>query len=211
MRALDPLVSALRKVLVWYAAGRLERRLRERRSTERNYMPRAILASAGILVLMACAANASAKMQITSTAFANGASIPSKYTCDASMPPNPPLAFRGVPAKAQSLVLIVEDPDVPKSLMPSGVFDHWMVWDISASSKGIKEGDSERGINGTGKSGYVGPCPPDREHRYFFHLYALDTKLGNANFANRKQLEDAMKGHVIEQAELMGRYKKVKK
>ncbi|HWF39372.1 MAG TPA: YbhB/YbcL family Raf kinase inhibitor-like protein [Candidatus Acidoferrales bacterium] len=166
---------------------------------------------AAALSLIGFAATASAKMQIKSSAFANGSSIPSKFTCDAKMPPNPPLAFSGVPAKAQSLVLIMEDPDVPKNLMPSGVFDHWMVWNISPRSKGIKEGDSAQGINGTGKTGYVGPCPPDREHRYFFHLYALDTKLGDAKIANRKELEAAMKGHVIEQADLMGRYNRVKK
>lgn len=174
-------------------------------------MPRSFIAAVAILAIGACAGIAAAKMQIRSTAFANGASIPSKYTCDASMPPNPPLAFSGVPAKAQSLVLIMEDPDVPKNLMPSGVFDHWMVWNISPSSKGIREGDSKQGINGMGKAGYVGPCPPDREHRYFFHLYALDTKLGDSKIANRKELEEAMKGHVIEQADLMGRYNKVKK
>ena len=162
------------------------------------------------LSVIGFAVTASAKMQITSSAFANGSSIPSKFTCDAQMPPNPSLAFSGVPAKAQSLVLIMEDPDVPKNLMPSGVFDHWMVWNISPKSKGIKEGDSAQGINGTGKSGYVGPCPPDREHRYFFHLYALDMKL-DAKIANRKELEAAMKGHVIEQADLMGRYNRIKK
>lgn len=164
-----------------------------------------------VLGVLALSASASAAMEITSAAFAEGASIPSKYTCDAGMPPNPPLAFSGVPAKAQSLVLIMEDPDVPKNLMPSGVFDHWMVWDLSPTSKGIKEGDSSQGINGMGKAGYVGPCPPDREHRYFFHLYALDTKLGDAKITNRKELEAAMKGHIVEKADLMGRYNKMKK
>jgi len=156
-------------------------------------------------------AGASAKLGIKSSAFAEGTSIPSKYTCDAQNPPNPPLQFTGVPAKAKSLVLIMEDPDVPKTMIPSGVFDHWMIWDIDPSSKGIKEGDTNQGLNGMGKAGYVGPCPPDREHRYFFHLYALDTKLGDAKIANRKDLEAAMKGHVIEQADLMGRYEKMKK
>ena len=80
------------------------------------------------------------------------------------------------------------------------------------TSTGLKEGDSAQGLNGTGKQGYVGPCPPDREHRYFFHLYALDTTLpATAKIANRKELEAAMKGHVIEQADLMGRYNKLKK
>ena len=175
-----------------------------------NILKAAKLGLAIAVAIGAFAAGASAKMQITSSAFANGASIPLEYTCDAQVPPNPPLSFSGVPAKAQSLVLIMEDPDVPKTLIPSGVFDHWMVWDISPKSKGIKEGDSAQGINGMGKPGYVGPCPPDREHRYFFHLYALDIKLAGAKIANRKDLEDAIKGHVIEKADLMGRYEKAK-
>ena len=82
---------------------------------------------------------------------------------------------------------------------------------MAPNSKGIKEGDNAQGLNGMGKPGYVGPCPPDREHRYFFHLYALDTKLGSAKIANRKDLEDAMKGHIVEKDDLMGRYEKMKK
>jgi len=163
------------------------------------------------LAILVTSLNASAKIGIKSSAFATGASIPSKYTCDAQNPPNPPLEFTGVPKGAKSLVLIMFDPDVPKNLMPSGEFDHWMVWDLAADSKGIKEGDSSQGVNGMGKPGYVGPCPPDREHRYFFRLYALDMKLGDVKIANRQDLEDAMKGHIIQQAELMGRYEKMKK
>ena len=163
------------------------------------------------LAMLVVSLNASAKLGIKSTAFAEGASIPSKYTCDGQNPPNPPLQFTGVPANAKSLVLIMEDPDVPKNLMPTGVFDHWLIWDMAPNSKGIKEGDNAQGLNGMGKPGYVGPCPPDREHRYFFHLYALDTKLGSAKIANRKDLEDAMKGHIVEKADLMGRYEKMKK
>lgn len=163
------------------------------------------------VVMFVVSLNASAKIGIKSSAFAAGASIPSKFTCDAQNPPNPPLQFTGVPKEAKSLVLIMYDPDVPKTLMPSGNFDHWMVWDLAPDSKGIKEGDSAQGLNGMGKAGYVGPCPPDREHRYFFHIYALDTKLAGAKILNRKDLEDAMKGHIIEDAELMGKYEKMKK
>ena len=163
------------------------------------------------LAMLVVSLNASAKIGVKSSAFAAGGSIPSKYTCDAQNPPNPSLEFSGVPKNAKSLVLIMYDPDVPKNLMPTGVFDHWLVWDITPDSKGIKEGDSAQGLNGMGKAGYVGPCPPDREHRYFFHVYALDAKLGNANIANRKDLEEAMKGHVIDEGELMGKYEKMKK
>ena len=86
-------------------------------------------------------------------------------------------------------MLIVDDPDVPKNLMPSGVFDHWLVWDLPADSKGFAEGAGKGGINGMGQQGYIGPCPPDREHRYFFKLYALDTKLTGAKIANKADLE----------------------
>ena len=150
---------------------------------------------------------AAAGLKITSTAFPPNGAIPSKYTCDGQSV-TPPLAFSSVPAKTQSLVLIVDDPDVPKNLMPSGVFDHWLVWDLPADSKGFAEGAGKGGINGMGQQGYIGPCPPDREHRYFFKLYALDTKLTGAKIANKADLEAAMKGHIIEQAELIGRYLK---
>ena len=86
------------------------------------------------------------------------------------------------------------------------------MWDLAPSSKGIAEGaGAKMGMNGTGKEGYIGPCPPDREHRYFFRLYALDTTLTGKSFKDRAALEDAMKGHIIAQAELMGKYEKIKK
>ena len=160
--------------------------------------------------LLGLAASAPAKMTITSSAFSQGGTIPLKYTCDAQDAPNPPLTFTGVPANAKTLVLIMYDPDVPKTLMPSGLFNHWLIWDISPKSKGIKEGDKAQGINGSGKAGYYPPCPPDREHRYFFHLYALDTSLSGTPIKNREDLEAAMKGHVIEEAELMARYNRPK-
>ena len=163
------------------------------------------------LVMLVISLNASAKIGIKSSAFAAGASIPSKYTCDAQNPPNPPLEFSGVPKNAKSLVLIMYDPDVPKTMIPTGVFDHWLVWDLAPDSKGIKEGDGAQGINGMGKAGYVGPCPPDREHRYFFHVYALDKKLGDAKIANKQDLEAAMKGHILDEGELMAKYEKMKK
>ncbi len=153
---------------------------------------------------------AAATLQISSTAFAANGAIPSKYTCD-GQGMNPPLAFGGVPAKTQSLVLVVDDPDVPKNLMPSGVFDHWLIWDLPSTSKGFAEGEGKGGINGMGQPGFMGPCPPDREHRYFFKLYALDTKLTGAKIANKQDLETAMNGHIIEKAELIGRYARTAK
>jgi Raf kinase inhibitor-like YbhB/YbcL family protein len=161
-------------------------------------------------VLMAHAASA---LDLSTPAFKQGEKIPSKYTCDAQGGGvNPALNFGGVPANTKQLVLTMHDPDVPKTLMPSGNFDHWFVWNIAAASKGIAEGaGASMGMNGTGKAGYIGPCPPDREHRYFFRLYALDTALAGKTFTDRASLEEAMKGHILAQSELMGRYEKIKK
>jgi Raf kinase inhibitor-like YbhB/YbcL family protein len=158
--------------------------------------------------LMAQAASA---LELSTPAFKQGEKIPSKFTCDgAGM--NPALTFNGVPANTKQLVLTMHDPDVPKNLMPSGNFDHWMVWDIAPSSKGIAEGaGSSMGTNGTGKAGYIGPCPPDREHRYFFRLYAVDVALTGKTFKDRAAVEEAIKGHILAQSELMGRYEKIKK
>jgi Raf kinase inhibitor-like YbhB/YbcL family protein len=147
------------------------------------------------------------RMQISSSAFAPNGSIPSKYTCDGEGV-NPPLTFASIPGKTRSLVLIVDDPDVPKDLVPSGVFDHWLIWDLPADTKGFAEGAGKGGVNGMGLQGYMGPCPPDREHRYFFKLYALDTTLTGARIANKQDLETAMKGHIVGRGELIGRYKR---
>ncbi len=174
-------------------------------------MSRISQCTVALLAVLLIGGTASAKLKITTTAFPNGGSIPAKYTCDAQNPPNPPLAFSGVPKNAKSLVLIVEDPDVPKNLMPTGLFDHWIVVDISPDTKGFKEGDGAQGVNGMGKAGYVGPCPPDREHRYFFALYALDAKVGDAKITSRQEFEDSMKAHIIDKAEYMGKYEKAKK
>jgi Raf kinase inhibitor-like YbhB/YbcL family protein len=154
-------------------------------------------------------AAAAQTLQISSPAFKAMASIPSKFTCDGEGI-NPTLTFSGIPPKTQSLVLIMDDPDVPKSMIPSGEFVHWLNWEIAADSKGIPEGTGKNGVNGTGKPGYMGPCPPDREHRYFFKLYALDSKVAGP-IANKAALEKAMEGHILQKAELIGKYEKVKK
>jgi Raf kinase inhibitor-like YbhB/YbcL family protein len=147
-------------------------------------------------------------MKLTSSAFQNNGLIPSVFTCDGSNY-NPPLSFSDIPAEAVSLTLIMDDPDVPKDLLPSGVFDHWAVFNIPPATTGAAENSPLAGIvgnNGAGKAKYTGPCPPDREHRYFFRLYALDTLLDLPTGATKAQILAAMQGHIIGQAELIGRY-----
>jgi Raf kinase inhibitor-like YbhB/YbcL family protein len=147
-------------------------------------------------------------MKLTSSAFLNGETIPMIFTCDGANH-NPPLTFSNVPSQAQSLVLIMDDPDVPKNLLPSGVFDHWAVFNMPPTTRGLGENQIPSGVtgnNGAGKAQYTGPCPPDREHRYFFRLYALDRMLDLNTGATKTQIIEAMKSHIIEQAELIGRY-----
>ena len=144
-------------------------------------------------------------MKLTSPAFVHGGNIPSVHTCDGD-DVSPVLAVLDVPRNAKSLVLIMDDPDAVK---PAGkVWDHWVRFNIPVDTKEIT---GEPGVGGKGTSGnlgYKGPCPPDREHRYFFKLYALDTMLNLSEGSTKKQVEDAMKGHVLAEAVLMGRYER---
>ena len=118
-------------------------------------------------------------MRLTSKAFAEGTLIPSIYTCEGKGI-NPPLEFHNVPANAHSLVLIMDDPDVPASVRADQMWDHWVVFNIPPETKQFSEHATPPGVQGKntgGQNKYQGPCPPDREHRYFFKLYALDTML----------------------------------
>lgn len=147
-------------------------------------------------------------MKLSSPQFEDQGLIPSKYTCDGENI-NPPLTIEEVPEKAQSLVLLMDDPDVPTSIRPDGMWDHWVVFNIPPSTSEILEGQNPEGILGAntrGEQKYGGPCPPDREHRYFFKLYALDTMLKLAAGSSKSEVEEAIKDHVIEKVELMGRY-----
>jgi Raf kinase inhibitor-like YbhB/YbcL family protein len=171
-----------------------------------------LFATIGLCAIGVSAQSPSGTLRISSPAIASGAAIPTKYACDGDKV-NPALVFSGVPPTAKSLALIIDDPDVPKTMIPSGEFVHWLVWDISPTSKGMPEADptaATKGLNGTGKPGYVPMCPPDREHRYFFRLFALDKMLGDAKIANKADLMAAMQGHIVGQAVLMGRYEKKK-
>ncbi|MBI2356047.1 MAG: YbhB/YbcL family Raf kinase inhibitor-like protein [Candidatus Doudnabacteria bacterium] len=147
-------------------------------------------------------------MKILSPAFEHSQPIPKVYTCDGQNI-SPPLMFVDVPKEAKSLALIMEDPDVPKNIRPDGLWVHWMVWDMPPDVAEIPEGAEAPGVigqNTSGQASYEGPCPPDREHRYFFKLYALDQTMTSARIANRDDFLSAIEGHVIAEAELMGKY-----
>src|SRR6266496_364898 len=172
-------------------------------------MQKAIIAGALAVALAAIVSFAAggAKMKITSSAFQQSGNIPSKFSCDGANT-NPPLQISDVPPEAKSLVLVVDDPDAP-----SGLFTHWMLWNISPQNNTIAEGSTPKGVHGTndfGKSGYGGPCPPSGTHRYYFKIFALDRELELSAGAKRSQLDAAMKGHVVAQGELMGRYARKK-
>jgi hypothetical protein len=149
-------------------------------------------------------------MRIRSTAFANNAEIPADYTCE-GRDRSPPLTFADVPAAAKSLALIVDDPDAPDPAAPKMTWVHWVVYDIPPSTAGLPEGGAlppgaRDGLNDWARIGYGGPCPPVGRHRYFFKLYALDTTLSFAHPPTKPQLEQAMKGHVLGHAELVGTF-----
>jgi Raf kinase inhibitor-like YbhB/YbcL family protein len=155
------------------------------------------------LLVLSFAHAADKPMTITSPAFENSGKIPSLYSCDESNI-NPPLEFNNIPENTKSLVLILDDPD-----SPGGTWDHWIVWNIPVIN-GIEEDSVPTGaIEGMGSSeldGYDGPCPPDGTHRYFFKLYALDTTLDLQSGSEKQDVEEAMKGHIITQSELIGLY-----
>jgi Raf kinase inhibitor-like YbhB/YbcL family protein len=151
-------------------------------------------------------------MQLTSRAFLDGAIIPSIHTCEGENS-NPPLEFHHVPTEAKSLVLLMDDPDVPASVRFDQMWDHWVVFNIPPDTKHFDAHTSPPGIQGKntgGQNKYMGPCPPDREHRYFFKLYALDRMLPLFAGASKKEVEHTMKGHILAEAHLIGKYEKGK-
>ena len=145
------------------------------------------------------------ELVVKSPAFENNKLIPSKYTCDGEGV-NPPLTIEGIPEKAQSLALIMEDPDAA-----AGVFTHWIV--MSIPTTGIikeKHPPGTEGLNSSRRRGYHGPCPPSGTHRYFFKVYALDTKLDLGPLAEKEDLEIAMQGHIVAQGEIIGLYRRTR-
>lgn len=150
-------------------------------------------------------------MNIESDTFVNGGKIPAKYTCDGENV-NPPLAWSGTPEGTKSLALIMDDLDVPKHIRADGLWIHRTLWNIAPEIRNIAENSvpqgAVEGMTTFGKPGYGGPCPPDREHRYFFKLYALDTMLSLPLSATKDDLEQAMQGHILAQAKLVGVYER---
>jgi Raf kinase inhibitor-like YbhB/YbcL family protein len=147
--------------------------------------------------------------QLTSLAFTQGSPIPPRFSCDAE-DLSPALQWTGPPPGTQSFALIMDDPDAP-----GGTWVHWVLFNIPAAARGLPEGVSDaaqqsdggrHGENSWGQPGYGGPCPPGGTHRYFFKLYALEQALELPALASKAELEAAMQGHILAQAELMGTY-----
>lgn len=144
---------------------------------------------------------------VKSSIFEQEGRIPPKYTCDGE-DISPPISWSGAPAGTKSYALIADDPDAP-----GGTWTHWVAWNIRgdglaaaiAKDKQLADGMCQ-GKNSWGKAGYGGPCPPSGTHRYFFKVYALDTTLELPDRTDAKSLTAAMKGHVLAQGELMGKY-----
>lgn len=144
-------------------------------------------------------------LKVTSRAFSRKGMIPAQYTCDGE-DINPPLDLGPVPAEAKSLVLIVEDPDAP-----AGTWLHWLVWNIPVTHHlHEQEIPGEQGLNDFGRNTYGGPCPPSGTHRYFFKVYALDDLIDLPDGSTRREVEDAMRDHILAYGELVGLYKRRK-
>ena len=157
-------------------------------------------------------------MELRSTAFADGAPIPARHTCEGA-DVSPALAWTGVPAGAKALALVVDDPDAPDPAHPKMTWVHWVLYNLPASSTGLPEGVARsalpegtvEGTNDWRRTGWGGPCPPIGRHRYFFRLHALDAALPKAlGDANKAALEKAMHGHVLASATLVGTYQKAR-
>ncbi len=152
-------------------------------------------------------------MKLFSPAFGASEPIPRRYTCDGE-DVSPPLRWSGVPDGTRSLALIVDDPDAPDPAAPKMVWSHWVVYNLPPGMDGLPEGIAGLpaggldGINDWNRVGYGGPCPPVGRHRYFFRLYALDAVLPNLERPSRPELLQAMQGHVIAEAELVGTYQR---
>jgi Raf kinase inhibitor-like YbhB/YbcL family protein len=168
----------------------------------------------GTGVLSMGGADAALALTLTSSAFKPGAPIPSLYTCEGK-DISPPLSWEGVPAGAKSLAFVIDDPDAPDPKAPKRVWVHWILYNLPPNANGLAENadggglpaGTVRGLTDSKKAKYGGPCPPIGRHRYVHKIYALDTTIDLAQ-ATKSELEAAMKGHVLAQAELIGTYQK---
>ena len=154
-------------------------------------------------------------LTLSSPSFTPQGEIPSRFTCEDD-DVSPALSWSGVPSAAKSLALVVDDPDAPDPKAPKMTWVHWIVYDLPPTSTGLPEAATGlpdgalEGKNDWKRTGYGGPCPPVGRHRYFHKLYALDTVLGDLGTPTKAALEQAMKGHVLEEAQLVGTYQKKK-
>lgn len=154
-------------------------------------------------------------MKLTSSAFHHQGPIDRRYTCD-GRDVSPPLSWTDLPSGTKSLALIVDDPDAPDPAAPKMTWVHWVLYNLPPATSGLAEGvspgelppETRQGLNDWHRTGYGGPCPPIGTHRYFFKLYALDVVLPDLNKPTKAQLEKAMQGHVLAQADLVGTYKR---
>lgn len=153
------------------------------------------------------------EMSISSSVFSDNGSIPKLYTCEGK-DISPPLTWNGMPAGARSLALIVDDPDAPDPAAPRMTWVHWVLYNLPVSSTGLPEALQQMpagtldGLNDWQRTGYGGPCPPIGRHRYFHKLYALDIVLPDLKKPTKKILEQAMRGHIVAEAQLVGTYQK---
>ena len=154
-------------------------------------------------------------LTLTSPSFQHGGLIPLRHTCEGD-DLSPALVWRGLPAKTQSLALIVDDPDAPDPQSPKMTWVHWVLYNLPPTTAELAEGvpakqlpaGTLQGLNDWSRTGYGGPCPPIGRHRYFHKLYALDVMLPDLKHPGKGALEKAMQGHVLAQAELIGLYQK---
>ena len=176
----------------------------------------AVILLGSLFAVAATFAEDAMALTLNSRAFDDAGEIPSRYTCDGA-DVSPPLTISDIPDGAESLVLIVDDPDAPDPDAPKVTWVHWVIYNLPPQHIELPEGASgklpdgaKEGVNGWQRVGYGGPCPPIGRHRYFFKVYALDTRLRGLQKPDKSDIEAAMVGHVIERAELMGTYRKEK-
>ena len=156
-------------------------------------------------------------LRLSSSAFADNGEIPARFTCEGH-DASPPLLWSGAPGQTKSFALIVDDPDAPDPSAPRGTWVHWVLYNLPPTASSLAEGvpadqlpaGTLQGVNDWKRTGYGGPCPPVGRHRYFHKLFALDVVLPDLHEPSKARLEQAMSGHVVEQAQIVGTYQRRK-